>query len=63
MTNMIVNYRRFLKRRNYSPHTVKNYLNTLKHFVVFLAVPIEDASHREVSKYPWLMRQGPGPQF
>ena len=51
MTNVIVNYRRFLKRRNYSPHTVKNYLNTLKHFVVFLAVPIEDASHREVSKY------------
>jgi len=23
ISNVIVNYRRFLKRRNYSPHTIK----------------------------------------
>ena len=37
----IVNFRRFLKRRNHSPHTVRNYLNRLKHFVVWLDVPLE----------------------
>jgi site-specific recombinase XerD len=51
ITNSIVNYRRFLKRRNYSPHTVKTYLNTLKHFVVWVRVPLEEVSHREVSSY------------
>lgn len=51
ITNSIVNYRRFLKRRNYSPHTVKNYLNTLKHFVVWVDVPIEEVTHQKVSKY------------
>ena len=29
VTNAIVNYRRHMKRRNYSPHTLKNYMNTL----------------------------------
>ena len=51
ITNVIVNYRRFLKRRNYSPHTLKNYLNTLKHFVLWLDVPIEQVTHRKVSVY------------
>jgi site-specific recombinase XerD len=51
ITNVIVNYRRFLKRRNYSPHTVKNYLNTLKHFVLWLDVPLEQVTHRKVSAY------------
>ena len=40
-----------MKRRNYSPHTVKNYLNTLKHFVVWVNVPIEEVIHRKVSEY------------
>ena len=29
----IVKYRRFLKRRNYSDHTIKTYMNTLEHFL------------------------------
>jgi len=49
--DVIVNYRRFLKRRNYSPHTVKNYLNILRHFVLWVDVPIEDVTHQKVSKY------------
>lgn len=47
----IVNYRRFLKRRNCSAHTVKNYMNTLKHFVVWLDVPVEEATHRKIAAY------------
>lgn len=51
MTNAIVNYRRFLKRRNYSPCTVKNYLNSLKHFVVWVNVPIEQVRQHKVTEY------------
>jgi len=51
ITNAIVNYRRFLKRRNYSPCTVKNYLNSLKHFVLWVNVPIERVSQHKVTEY------------
>ena len=51
ITSSIINYRRFLKRRNYSPLTVKNYLNSLKHFVVWVDEPIEKVSHQKVSEY------------
>ena len=51
ITDSIVNYRRFLKRRNFSSNTVKNYINTLKHFVVWLDVPIERADCRHVLTY------------
>ena len=51
ITDSIVNYRRFLKRRNFSFYTVKNYINTLKHYVVWLDVPIEKATHREILEY------------
>ena len=46
-----MNFRRFLKRRNHSPHTVKNYLNRLKHFVVWLDVPLEEATPVKVLRY------------
>jgi len=51
ITDSIINYRRFLKRRNFSFYTVKNYINTLKHYVVWLDVPIEKATSREVLEY------------
>jgi len=51
LTDSIVNYRRYLKRRNLSPHTVKNYLHTLKQFVLWLDVPIEKVDHRKVLEY------------
>ena len=47
----IVNFRRFLKRRNHSPHTVKNYLNRVKHFVVWLDVPLEEVTPVKVLAY------------
>ena len=49
--NSIVNYRRYLKRKNYSPNTIINYLNTLKHFIIWLDVLIEDVTNNKVSEY------------
>ena len=40
-----------MKRRNYSAHTVKNYMNTLKHFVVWVDVPMEQVTNRKVMAY------------
>jgi len=40
-----------LKRRNYSAHTIKNYMNTLKHFVVWVDEPIEEVTNKEVLHY------------
>jgi site-specific recombinase XerD len=51
ITDSIVNFRRFLKRRNLSPHSVKNYLNSVRHFVLWLKVPIEEASYEHVGEY------------
>jgi site-specific recombinase XerD len=51
IANSIVNYRRHLKRRNYSAHTVKNYMNTLKHFVLWLDVTIEQVTHKKIVEY------------
>jgi site-specific recombinase XerD len=47
----VVNYRRWLKRRNCSPHTVRNYMNTLKHFVLWLAQPIEAVDSCTVGQF------------
>jgi site-specific recombinase XerD len=49
--NWIVNYRRFLKRRNYSPHTIRNYMHTLRHFVLWLDVPLEEVTNKKVLDY------------
>ena len=51
ITAAILNYRRFLKRRNYSGHTIKNYMHTLKQFVVWVDVPIETVTHKKLLAY------------
>jgi site-specific recombinase XerD len=51
ITDAIIRYRRFLKRRNASPNTVKSYLNGLKHFVIWLDVPIEETTYRKIVAY------------
>ena len=52
-----------MKRRNFSPHTVKNYLNTLKHFVVWADVPIEEVSTKKVATYiDYLLAKGLAPK-
>jgi len=56
ITDSIISYRRYLKRRNYSPHTIKNYLNRLKHFVVWVNVPLEQVDYEKVLSYiDWLI--------
>ena len=51
LTDAIIDYRRFLKRKNYSAHTVKNTINRLKHFVVWLPVPLEQTGYEQVKRY------------
>ena len=51
LTNVIINFRRFLKRRNYSHYTVKNYLSVLREFVIWLDVPIEQLSPQKINAY------------
>ncbi len=40
-----------MKRRNYSTHTVKNYLSTLKHFVLWLDVPLDQVTPKRIQAY------------
>lgn len=51
ITDSIVSFRRSLKRRNLSHHTVKNYLNSLGHFVMWIDVPIESVSREDIGAY------------
>ena len=40
-----------MKRRNYSPRTVRNYMNNLKHFAIWLPAPIESVSNSHVLRF------------
>jgi site-specific recombinase XerD len=63
MIDVILNWRRFLKRRNCSPQTVKNYLNLIKHFILWVAVPVEEVTPATVSRYiEHLMRKRLAPK-
>ena len=47
-----------MKRRNYSARTVTSYLNILKHFVIWVNVPIEAADYRILAEYTdYLLRK------
>ena len=50
-TDPIARYRRFLKRRNCSAHTVKNYINILGHFSGWLQIPVEEVTTKETDAY------------
>jgi site-specific recombinase XerD len=47
----ILSYRLYLKRKNFSELTIKNYLHRLKSFFSWVAVPVESTSVREVKMY------------
>ena len=51
LTESVMHYKRYLKRKNYSSHTIKNYLNRLKHFLAWLPVPLESAMPVHVKHY------------
>jgi site-specific recombinase XerD len=44
-------YRRYLKRRNFSPHTMKSYLNILDQFMSWLAVPLHEITRCQIDSY------------
>jgi len=51
MTNVMISFRRYLKRRNYSQHTIKYYLSILKQYVLWLPVPLEQATAIVIDQY------------
>lgn len=51
ITDSVINYRRFLKRKNHSGCTVRNYMSTLKNFVLWLDTPIEHVSSRTILSF------------
>jgi len=51
ITNVIINFRRHLKRRNYSAHTVKYYLYIIRQYVLWLNVPLEQATAEKIDVY------------
>ena len=44
-------YRRYLKRRNFSSHTIKSYLNILAQFIAWLTVPLHETTRHEIDSY------------
>ncbi|MBP1717630.1 MAG: hypothetical protein H6Q43_1068 [Deltaproteobacteria bacterium] len=59
----LVKYRRFLKRRNYSAHTIKTYMNTLEHFLNWLLLPMEEVTSSQISAYiEFLLGRGLAPK-
>ncbi len=40
-----------MKRKSYSPHTVRNYLHRLQQFLVWITVPVELVGSKEVKSY------------
>lgn len=51
ITDAIINYRRFLKRRNHSSYTVRNYMCTVRQFVLWVNVSIEQVTAKTVLSF------------
>jgi len=47
----LVRYRRALKRKNYSAHTLKSYMNILDHFIRGLTVPLSEVTRKQIGFY------------
>ena len=48
---IIDRYRRTLKRKNCSSHTVKNYMNIVGHFVQWLGIPLNEVTRKDMGTY------------
>jgi site-specific recombinase XerD len=54
----LTRYRRALKRKNYSTHTVKSYVNILDQFIRWLTVPLSEVTRQEIGAYvDYLLRK------
>lgn len=47
----VIDFKRYLKRRNYSLHTIKNYLHVVQHFLMWIDVPVEEVGKEQVIGY------------
>ena len=47
----LIQYRRALKRKNYSTHTIKSYVNILDQFIRWLTVPLSEVTRKEIGVY------------
>lgn len=47
----IPSYKRYLKRRNLSAHTVRNYLHRLQRFIIWVALPVEEVRSADIKRY------------
>ena len=57
-TTELVRYRRALKRKSYSIHTVKSYVNILDQFFRWLTVPLSEVTRNEIGAYvDYLLRK------
>ena len=63
LTDSIIDYRRHLERRNFSPNTTTNYLSSIKQFVLWIDMPVETAGHPDISAYiDHMLNEGMSPQ-
>ena len=51
MTSAIIEYRRHLKRRSFSSHTLTNYMSSIKLFVLWLDIPVETVTYQHICAY------------
>jgi site-specific recombinase XerD len=47
----LVRYQRSLKRKNYSAHTVKNYMNIMDNFTRWLRTPLREVTRKDMGAY------------
>ena len=47
----LIRYRRALKRKNYSSHTLKSYINILDQFIRWLTVPLAEVTRKDIGAY------------
>ncbi len=50
-TTELIRYRRALKRKNYSAHTLKSYMSILEHFIRGLTVALLEVTRKEIGLY------------
>ena len=59
----LIRYRRSLKRKNYSAHTVKSYMNILENFARWLRAPLVETGRKEIGSYvDYLLRKRRSPK-
>jgi len=51
LTHSIIEYRRHLKRRNFSSHTIINYMSSIKLFILWLKIPVQTVTYDQISAY------------